>query len=293
MINDFYLTKSDILELESGKAFTISSEVTKTIMSSATDPISLIKAIEKFNDDNKLPLNKRVKYSIGISNVYLPVAKAYEVGSCIAICAYTQSGGTGFKYGEGENSRKLISAKDAVATHLVPKDKITDVVFGTYDPSKVTIFDEPIEDETEDISEKELVKNLTILLNDINSMLSAGMYKSLIKKFNIEFKNKKYNSISYDYKPSAYSIYIALCEKYISACKTIVNEYNMTKEGLNDNIVRKFYFVDETITDANIDSIINNLKEDIPNGRDISNGELAERVFSISDITSIYANILK
>lgn len=76
--------KSDFVELKNDGTTPLtltSPELTKAIMAKATDKLTLIKEIEKYSDDNKLPLGKRVPYSIILNGgVYINVAQAYPVG---------------------------------------------------------------------------------------------------------------------------------------------------------------------------------------------------------------------
>ena len=80
MINDFFLEKSDIVNVQSDST-TMSStnpDFVTNLLNGVSSQSELIDAIENYNDTNKLPLNKRIKYSICVGSMYISVSKAVK-----------------------------------------------------------------------------------------------------------------------------------------------------------------------------------------------------------------------
>lgn len=284
MGTSFYLTKSDFNVLTSTDDITANSKnATQAIMEGVTDNISLIKSIEAYNTTNNLSLNKRVKYSIGLkSGVYIPVLYSYFTNNenTLVIVSNEQSGHTSLEYEQDSKEYpKMISAKSAVSTHVVPVENIIDVMFGNYDPSEVDIFEKTGGDSTNTMSEKELVNKLSVLLSDINALHSAGMYKDLIKKINYEFKKHAYDTLDYNYNTNAYSIYIQIADKYLSIINEIYYNYENVETRLNEDTRSRFIFVD----DMSMEEVIEALEE--KNDRRASNSLLEQFVFNYSDLT--------
>ena len=157
--------KSDFVELKNDGTTPLtltSPELTKAIMAKATDKISLIKEIEKYSDDNKLPLGKRVPYSIVLQGgLYINVAQAYPVDANFAVIGWNGNGGVMRNFNNGKPTGLL----NDVSTYFVDVNSISAVIFGSYDPSKVTVFDEKAMKD----KEKELIEEFTILNNEINA----------------------------------------------------------------------------------------------------------------------------
>lgn len=241
-----YFDKSDIIDVKRSNTAmnVIDPKITTEIMSGVTDRKSLILAIEQYNEDHKLPYNKRVKYSVAVSNNYIAVLKAYTISENeIAIIGWDQTGYPTFEYNKDGIATKAMSS---VSTHVVNVDNINDVMIGSYDTSKIGhVFDYETIDE---ISEKELNSKLTKLLNDITVLLSTGQYRTAIVKFNCEFATNKYNDYTYEFKRTAYDTYIKVFTKYILAIKEIVmdslNTGRVKFDPVSPRIKNKFEFVE-------------------------------------------------
>lgn len=243
MVGNYY-AKSDIINASKGEMTTSNPEVTKQILTGVNDPIGLILAVEKFNDDNKLPLNKRVKYSVGVGGYnYITVAKAYEMGDNMVIIGWDKGGYPTLEF----NDRNQVSqAMSALSTHIVRKTAIFDVNIPSYDDTKLgNIFDFKTADE---IREKDLITILTDLETDLANLLTSGQYRNLIEKFNYEFKKHHLNDYNYKYKPYAYNVYIRVFSRYILAIKDIVIAYveKNSNVPLSESITKfnNFDFVD-------------------------------------------------
>ena len=192
MGEQFYLHKPDFNILTSNDDIHSNSRnVTSKILAEADNVLDVIRKIEEYNSDNNLSLNKRINYSIGLtSKVYLSVLKAYFVNNDKSLVVVTgeANGHTSLEYEKNSKEYpKMTSGKNAVSTHIIPIEEIVDIVFGSYDPEKVKIFEDI--KEINNMSEREAVRILTELLNDMNTLNSAGMYKDFIKKFNIDRKS--------------------------------------------------------------------------------------------------------
>ena len=231
--------KSDFVELKNDGTTPLtltSPELTKAIMSKATDKLSLIKEIEKYSDDNKLPLGKRVPYSIILQGgVYINVAQAYPVDSNFAVVGWNGNGGVMRTFNNGKPTGLL----NDVSTYFVDVDSISAVVFGSYDPSKVTVFDEKAMKD----KEKELIELFTTLNNEINALSSAGAYRSMIIKINsVLLKNKLNDANLYKYNTVAYKMYVQTCANYIMKISDIVNFYNDPTRNVKGKEYHKFGF---------------------------------------------------
>ena len=242
--------KSDFVELKNDGTTPLtltSPELTKAIMAKATDKLTLIKEIEKYSDDNKLPLGKRVPYSIILNGgVYINVAQAYPVGTDFAVVGWNGNGGVMRTFDNGKPTGVL----NDVSTYFVDTDSISAVVFGSYDPSKVTVFDEKAMKD----KEKELVELFTTLNNEINALSSAGAYRSMIIKINSVFLKNKLNDIDlYKYNPVAYKAYVQACANYIMKISDIINFYNDFTRNNKGKEYHKFGFF---TSDKNRDLIV-------------------------------------
>ena len=244
MINNIYYTKDDLITPSKATMSTTNPEVVKNIMKNVTDHVSLIQNIEKYNEDNKLPYNKRLQYSICAGNYYITVLKAYMIGTkYIGVIGWDQTGYVGFKYNENSN---ISSAMSSVSTHLISIDSINDVQLGSYDPDKLgDLFSFKT---TDDISEKQLIKLISELFIKINSLISAGEYRNVIECFNYTVKKNNLNTYNYEHKTGAYNQYIKLFIKYVIVIKEIIMNYvdpgRLNKLEETDRIKNKFDFVE-------------------------------------------------
>jgi hypothetical protein len=226
------------------------------LLNGATDHKSLITAIESYNDTHKLPYNKRIRYSIAVSNVYIAVLRAYTVGSdYICVIGWDQNGYPDLKYDE---NGKPLTATAGLSTHMINVNNINDVMIGGYDSAKIgNLFDGGYKT-VDNISERELNKKLTTLFDDLSALMCAGQYRDAINKFIYEFTRNEYNSYSYEYKRTAYHNYLKVYSKYILILKDIVLDSLKPRVTYDPNITpkikNKFEFVD------NLDEVDNIIK---------------------------------
>ena len=73
-----YYTLSDRVDVE-GKRFS-DPEFVKTLMTGVTSKASMIDAIENYNETHKHNEKERIKYSIGLCEIYVNVIHAYKLG---------------------------------------------------------------------------------------------------------------------------------------------------------------------------------------------------------------------
>ena len=99
MINDFFLEKSDIVVLtDSSSMSNTNPDFVTNLLNGVSSQSDLIDAIENYNETHKLPLNKRIKYSICVGSMYISVAKAVKKTTNYIITSYDYTGAAGFEY---------------------------------------------------------------------------------------------------------------------------------------------------------------------------------------------------
>lgn len=226
MINNFLIEKSDVVDTTT-TTMQNNNGVVKEILNGVTNHYELIKAIEKYNDDNKLPLNKRVKYSILVGASYISVAKATEVGTeTFLVTSYDYTGSASFEYDE---KGKLIKGSASLSTHMIKASDIIDVVINGYDKD---VIDHIQDNKTlDEISESELIRKITELDQNTFHYVTSGQYRSYIIAICNGFKKEHLNEYSYTMKPAAYNVYLKLITKYFNVLKEIViDHYAATKE---------------------------------------------------------------
>lgn len=220
MINEFLIEKNDVVDIKN-TTMQNNNDVVKEILNGVTNHYELIKAIEKYNDDNKLPLNKRIKYSILVGAAYISVAKATEVGTeTFLVTSYDYTGSASFEYDE---KGKLTKGSASLSTHMIKAADIIDVVIAGYDKDVI----EHIQDNKtlDEISESELIRKITELDQSTFSYVSSGQYRSYIIAVCNGFKKEHLNEYSYTMKPAAYNLYLKLITKYFNVLKEIVIDY--------------------------------------------------------------------
>ena len=230
MINEFLIEKSDVVDVKT-TTMQNTNDVVKEILNGVTNHYDLIKAIEKYNDDNKLPLNKRVKYSILVGAAYISVAKATEVGTeTFLVTSYDYTGSASFEYDE---KGKLTKGSASLSTHMIKASDIIDVVINGYDKDVI----DPIQGNKtlDEISENELIRKITDLDQSTFHYVTSGQYRSYIIAICNGFKKEHLNEYSYTMKPAAYNLYLKLITKYFNVLKEIVidscnatEKYNFT-----------------------------------------------------------------
>lgn len=249
MLNGFY-TKDDIVDVRDTNTNMTQYDVkiTTEIMQGVTSRIGLIEAIEAYNEDHKLPYNKRIQYTIAVSNNYIAVLKAYrleENGNELCVIGWDQNGYPAITYND---KGSIESAKAGLSTHIINIDNINDVVIGNYDATKIgNIFDFNTVDE---ISEKELIKKLSATIDSVTTLVCSGSYRSAFSKFTYDFNRNNFNDYTYEHKNTAYSLYIRLYTKYILLLKDIVlDSMNPGRIEYTDNTIvikthNRFEFID-------------------------------------------------
>lgn len=224
---------------------TYDENVVSEIMTGVTSRIDLITAIEKYNSDHKLPYNKRVRYTIAVSNNYISVLTAYKLSETeLCVIGWDQNGYPDFKYNE---KGVIEEARASLSTHIIAIENINDVVIGKCDPSAIeNIFTFKTLDE---IDEKTLINQLNQVYDGIFSLITSGYYRSAINKFNYEFKKYDFNGYTYEHKNSAYTLYARLYMKYVLVLKEIImDSLNPDRVEYNPELAptrkNKFEFVD-------------------------------------------------
>lgn len=258
MINGFY-TKNEVVRVKTAESTTdmtsYNVKITTEIMKNVTSRISLIEAIEAYNEDHKLPYNKRIRYSIAVSNVYIAVLKAYKLSETeICVIGWDQNGYPSITYNDKGAIEKAMAG---ISTHVIKIDNINDVVIGNYDSTKIgNIFTYETVDE---ISEKELLSKLNRVIDSMTTLICSGYYRSALEKFTYEFNRNKFNSYSYEHKNVAYTKYVELYAKYILMLKDIVGNsldsgrITYTDTNSDNKIHNRFEFIE---SDDEIDDLL-------------------------------------
>ena len=288
MINGFY-SKEDIVNVKDTNTnmTQYNVDITTEIMQGVTSRIGLIEAIEAYNEDHKLPYNKRIQYTIAVSNNYIAVLKAYRLennGNEICVIGWDQNGYPAITYNDKGSIDKAMAG---LSTHIINIDNINDVVIGNYDKTKIgDVFNYNTVDE---ISEKELIKKLSATIDSITTLVCNGYYRSALSKFTYEFNRNNFNDYTYEHKNTAYSLYLRLYTKYILLLKDIVfdsmNEGRIkyTDSTIANKVHNRFEFIDSL---DNIDDLMKYYYYDIYNSEDYKNNyeanksALLEKTFS-------------
>ena len=223
MINGFYTIKEfKNNENEIGSKKFSDPEFVKELMTGVTSKAQMIDAIENYNTDHKLNEKERIKYSVGISEVYINVLKATKIGdSTYAIVGYDFNG-----YGNLiKDSNPSVSNKfeTAISTHIVDEADIIDVWFGGYNKDHLTdIFNNNGVDE---ISAKAIETMLVKLKNELNAIHASGEYRLFFNKFTYEMKKNNLNTLTYEHRSTAYNTYTYIWTKYIAIIKDILANF--------------------------------------------------------------------
>jgi hypothetical protein len=213
---DIFITADSIVKVEDVAAYNVNTpEFTKQIMENVTDVISLIKSIEKFNEENNLPLEMRVPYQITTDQMTIDVAKSYFLGSgetTLCVVGWNSNGNLRRTYKDG----KIDSIMNDVATYVIPVSHINTVGFGTYDPSKVTIFDKT-NNEASKIDSKEFYNSLSRTFENMTMLNRADELRNMITLYHIDTIKNKYNELSnYTFSPKSMSLYQKINALYFS-----------------------------------------------------------------------------
>ncbi len=299
-----YYTFSDLVEVE-GKRFSDPNFV-KTLMAGVSSKGEMIDAIENYNETHNLNEKERIKYSIGIGEIYINVIHAYKLGNqtTYAIIGRDNNG-----YGiltKSADPSKSNTFDTTLSTHIVDVADITDVWFSGYDIDKIgNILKDTSGTDEIVISTKELENTLTELKTQLNVLLSTGEYRMYFNKFTYTMKSKNLNSISYENKPTAYNTYVSIWTNYISTVENILANYVET--GINidslDNIDNMRNIPNLLFVEASTDQeIIDIIKEKIKNKFNLPADEynynhyvesIFRKTFSTSDIETFKSIVSK
>ena len=297
-----YYTLSDRVDIE-GKRFS-DPEFVKTLMTGVTSKVTMIDAIENYNETHKLNEKERIKYSIGLGEIYVNVIHAYKLGgnssTTYAIIGRDNNGyGILNKSGDASVSNTFDTA---ISTHIIDVSDITDVWIAGYDSSKIgNILGEFSGTEENPISSRELEKILTDLKTELNGLLSTGEYRMFFNKFTYVMKSKKLNEVSYENKTTAYNIYTSIWVNYISTIKNILANFaemgtnNIDFNKMRFGAVSNLYFV-EAEDEAGIKAVLENKVKEVYTSTPLNQDRLEDlvekafrRTFSTSDIDTFKA----
>lgn len=259
MINDFFLEKSDIVvPNDSASMLNTSPDFVTNLLSGISSQTDLIDAIENYNETHKLPLNKRIKYSICVGTMYISVARAVKKTSNYIVTGYDYTGAAGFEY---STDGKITNGEASMSTHIVKADDIKDVVIKGYDK---TVIDPIRNYKTDDkITEKELISKLKEFDENTYSNLTTGQFRNYIVAFCYGFKKYGFNNYDYSLKPTAYNLYLKIISKYFLLIKDICVEFESNKDEKSKNkfVIISEEFVDEETFRATLRQMIANEKE--------------------------------
>lgn len=233
MINNYY-EKSDMVIANDSKLSVSNPELTKEIMNGVTDCASMINAIENYNDTNKLGYGHRINYAISTGTTYISVLKAYPLGgSHMCVIGWDSNGKTASTFRNPDN--RQIDMSNSLSTHVIPNDKIHDVVIGSYDKDQLTDILENF-NTTDEISEVKLFSILDNLFVAMGDQLATGNYRGMIENFTYTVKTNNLNDLSYEHKLKAYNKYVDCYVRYILALKDIVVEFNEFKNTSSNDM---------------------------------------------------------
>lgn len=230
--------KSDIVDQRNmNKYNTNSPEVTQAIMADGVvDKKTLIQAIEKYNSTHKLPLSKRVQYCINIGNTYINIVHAYFLSDTdLVVVGWNSMGFAMTMYEDGKVKHTL----NDVSTYVMKVEDISAVEFGSYDPSKVTVFSE----DSLKQDDNERYRALSELRSDLNGLKVSGHHRSIIIKTNVEMVKRGLNDATlYLNNYPAYNMYMEIAQIYIERVTEIVQYFINPNLNTNADIYHKFKF---------------------------------------------------
>ena len=85
MATNPYIKASDFVKVDETNMISSDPNVIGTIIKSAASPTDLIDAIEAYNAEHKLNIRNRIRYGIGISELFITVISATKSGDCYKI----------------------------------------------------------------------------------------------------------------------------------------------------------------------------------------------------------------
>lgn len=232
MINNFIMQKSDMIDLNTvenvNKLEKITTEILNSVKDSANPVKDTITAIENYNTNHKLPIDKRLTYWITINgNPILVHVFHTEMRTNFAeITYFIGSGAVDAKYDSNTSygEARMSKANQGLMTIVVPYEQIFAVSFGSYNTETIDpIFNNPEGDQTK-ISNIE--NKLRTELEKLNTIKSTGNLKGYIIEFSRFMKQDGINSaINYNYNREAYNLYITLWKQYLLLVENIVDHF--------------------------------------------------------------------
>ena len=228
MIDKFIMTKSDKIDVNTLPSNNKLDEITTSIVakveaSTGDNPIiDTITAIEEYNAN--VPLYKKITYFLYIEGTPNPIMVLHSKinANYLVATVYSESGYPSFKYSDksdGYGLTKMDSANQGYVTHIIPKTKLCDIAFGSYDnKSMETILKDPSVGRDTSIQVK-----LKSELTKLNSLKASGQYRSYIIEFS-KFMNLEEikNSSNYEYNLEACNLYNQIWADYLNTIKGII-----------------------------------------------------------------------
>lgn len=219
---------------------------------------SIIKAIEKYNEDEKIPFDKRSPYSISLGgDVYaFQVAhiKFMEGNEDILIATCRDLHGhpaIDYTFESKNNKTYLKSAIQVLTTHIFHISTIMSVQFGSYDTSIENLINPERKIYSNDTTILNIASKLSKMFSEMNAYKSSGEYKNLISYFNRCMINEKYNEYDYDFDTEAYNLYNKVWNLYTNTISEIVKSYKYHLDDKDSLITNNMKFVDMTEEEYN------------------------------------------
>ena len=288
MVKNYY-SKSDMVILNDDFVNTNHTTITKNILANVTDCISMITAIENYNDEHKLGFGKRVNYAISTGLNYISVLKAYPIGANHTCVIGWDSNGRATSV---HQDNRQVDMSSSLSTHIIPNDKIHDVVIGSYDPDKLNDIMNTFKT-TDEISEQDLFNIIENLHSRMGELLSQGNYRGLIELFTFTVKNNNLNSYTYEHKLKAYNKYVDCYVRYILALKDIIVEYNehiKAKNSSDTSSIGRKNICNFIETEDDIDKLIRSEHDNLYGSREYDDQydswkyELLEKTFTYEEV---------
>lgn len=231
MINDFIMQKSDMIDLTTVQNVNKLEEITTEIMSSISEdsktPVKdIIAAIEKYNTDHKLPIDKRIDYWITADGNTYPLHVFYTKlhTNYLEVVCKIDSGTVNARFDANSNygDPKMSEARQGFYTYCLAYEQLFGIAFGSYNKTLIDpIFENKLGD-TDIIPniEIELRKELSIL----NSLKATGKLRDYIIEFNKTMHRPGFNDAkNYNYNREAYNLYTTLWKSYINLVENVID----------------------------------------------------------------------
>ena len=240
MVNNFFITRADIIDPKNKEFNFHSCELTTELLNTAelSSPVDLISAIEGFNADK--PRNKRIQYAVGVQGFNAPIfvakAKIPRGKDYIIFYAYNSNGSL---YVLNNNEKPKFV--DGITTFLVSIDKITGVNFGSFDKDDCSFLF--TDDEAEAMTEDQIIKIINEEIEYMNVHISSGEYKFAITHFCMTSQKYDLHTFNFNFNSTAWNRYITLCGTYMNLIKDIVGRHDDKTLNINNpKVPNKMYF---------------------------------------------------